>query len=96
MIKVITPKIKQFFFVFLPILIVFGVLTVYIWQIRKYRKKKREFERSEMHIFELDSRETIFKIEHTLRERLTILVNKNEDNDIVPGKNNQTEKIGKG
>ncbi len=81
MIKVITPKIRQFYYVFFPILIVFGVLVLYNWQIRKYKKKKSEFERSEMHIFELNSRETIFKVEHTLRERLSILSNKYEDNN---------------
>ena len=94
MIKVITPKIRQFFYVFFPILIVFGVLVVYIWQIRKYKKKKSEFERFEMHIFELTSRETIFKVEHTLRERLNIFSNKYEDNNFEFAKDKQTDKLG--
>ena len=93
MIKIITPKIRQFYYVFFPILIVFVVSVVYIWQIRKYKKKKSEFERSEMHIFELNSRETIFKVEHTLRERLSILSNKYEDNNFEFNKDKQTDKL---
>ncbi|NVM34096.1 MAG: hypothetical protein HWN81_00775 [Candidatus Lokiarchaeota archaeon] len=96
-IKVITPKIRQFYYVFLPILIVFAVLVVYNWQIRKYKKKKREFERSEMLIFELSSRETIFKVEHTLRERLSVLSNKYEnkyeDNSFEFNKDKQIDKL---
>ncbi len=94
MIKVITPKIRQFYYMFFPILIVFGVSIVYIWQIRKYNKKKSEFERSEMLIFELTSRETIFKVEHTLRERLSILSDRYKDNNIEFTKDRQTYKLG--
>ena len=49
------------------------VLIIYLWQIKKYKKKRREFQRSEIKIFELSSRETILKREHTLRDRLSIL-----------------------
>ena len=78
-IKIITPKFRQFYFIALPCLVVFIILIVYIWQIKKYKKKRREFQRSEMHIFELSSRETILKIERTLRDRLSILANKSKE-----------------
>ncbi len=77
-IKVITPKFVQFYYISIPFLISILVLIIYFWQIKKYRKKRRVFQRSEMHIFELSSRDTILDIEHTLRDRLSILVNKAE------------------
>ncbi|MFX1500054.1 MAG: COG1361 S-layer family protein [Promethearchaeota archaeon] len=91
-IKIITPKITQFFYLCFPILIVIATISLYIRQTRKYEKKKGEFERSERQIFELDSRETIFKVEHVLRESLTILRNKYEDKDFIVRKEIQTEK----
>ena len=78
-IKIIAPKFRQFYLIALPFLVTFIILIVYIWQIKKYKKKRREFQRSEMHIFELSSREAILKIEHTLRDRLSILGNKSKE-----------------
>jgi uncharacterized repeat protein (TIGR01451 family) len=75
-IKIITPKLNQFLYIGLPFLIVFLALIIYFWQIRKYRKKRRVFQRSEMHIFELSSRESVLKIENTLRDSLGNLVNR--------------------
>jgi archaellum component FlaG (FlaF/FlaG flagellin family) len=72
-VKIIIPINRQVLIVLLPILSVFAISVVYMWQNKKYKKKKREFRRSEMLIFNLSSRETILKVEHTLRERLSIL-----------------------
>jgi uncharacterized repeat protein (TIGR01451 family) len=88
-IKVITPKFRQSFYIALPFLVVSLILIGYFWQVKKYKKKKREFQRSEMHIFELTSRETILKIEHTLRDRLSVLKNKsNKKYDFDPDDQN--------
>ncbi|MFW9990389.1 MAG: hypothetical protein ACFFC3_17235, partial [Candidatus Odinarchaeota archaeon] len=95
-IKIITPKITQFFYMFFPFIMVTLIFIVYIWQTRKYQRKKSEFERSERFIFELDSRETVFKIDHDLRERLTLLRNKYENKDFAHNKEIQTEKSDKG
>ncbi len=73
-IKIITPKSRQFFYISLPILIGLAIMSIYFWQIKKYKKKRTSYERSEIHIFELSSRESILKIDHTLRERLNIIV----------------------
>ncbi len=73
-IKIITPKSRQILYIGLPILIGLIILSTYFWQIRKYKKKRTAYERSEMHIFELGSRESILKIDHTLRERLNIII----------------------
>lgn len=81
-IKIITPKIRQFFYIALPILTAIFILILYFWQIKKYKKKRIGFQRSEMSIFELSSRETILKIEHTLRERLHNLSNKSKEKTI--------------
>jgi len=75
LVKIITPKFRQLSYIALPILIVFLILMLYIWQIKKYKKRRIEFERSEILIFELSSRETILKKEYTLRERLHTLSN---------------------
>ncbi|MFX0138803.1 MAG: hypothetical protein ACFFDN_34500, partial [Candidatus Hodarchaeota archaeon] len=91
-IKIITPKSRQFYFIALPVLATLTILIVYIWQIKKYKKKKREFQRSEMHIFELSSRETILKIEHTLRDRLSILVNKSKEKNFKLDSNESIDK----
>ncbi|MFW9900154.1 MAG: hypothetical protein ACFFDY_02560 [Candidatus Thorarchaeota archaeon] len=82
LIKIITPKLRQFSYVALPMLIVFGITIIYMWQIRKYKKRKIEFQRSEMVIFKLSSRDTVLKIEHTLRERLHNLQEKLKQKNI--------------
>ena len=92
-IKVITPKTRQLYYIYLPILIVFVILTVYIWQTKKYKKKKSEFERSEMEIFQLSSRETIFKIDHTLRERLSIMSRKDNEHNFDINTNESADKF---
>lgn len=92
-IKIITPKTRQLYYICLPILIVFVISTVYIWQSKKYKKKKSEFERSEMEIFQLSSRETIFKIDHTLRERLSIISRKDIEYNFDINKDKSTDKF---
>ncbi|MFX1377993.1 MAG: hypothetical protein ACFFA4_02780 [Promethearchaeota archaeon] len=72
-VKIITPRVIQFFYLALPILLGLLILSIYLWQIKKYKKKRRAYERSEMHIFELSSRESIFKIDNTLRGKLNIM-----------------------
>ncbi len=72
-IKIITPIHRQLLYLYLPTIAVFLIFIVYIWQIKIYRRRRSEFDRSERSIFGLSSRETILKVEHTLRERLTIL-----------------------
>ncbi|MFX0153606.1 MAG: hypothetical protein ACFE9Q_03685 [Candidatus Hodarchaeota archaeon] len=81
-VKIIIPKIRQYSYIFLSFLIAFGVFIIYFWQIKRYKKKRIEFQRSEMQIFELSSRETILKIEHDLTERLAIMSNKSKEKSI--------------
>ena len=73
LIKIISPKIRQYSYIALPVLITLGFTFIYLWQIRKYKKRKIAFQRSEMAILGLDSRDTVLKVEHTLRERFHIL-----------------------
>ncbi|MFX1317370.1 MAG: BatD family protein, partial [Promethearchaeota archaeon] len=74
-IKIIIPPFKQLYYIFIPSIIVLAIFGVYIWQINKYKLKRQEFRRSEMELFKLSSRDSILKIEHTLRERFNILSN---------------------
>jgi uncharacterized repeat protein (TIGR01451 family) len=76
LIKIITPKISQFYYIGLPVFIGIGVSIIYIWQINRYKKKRKDYQRAEMNIFKLGSRDAILKIEHTLGERLNSLANK--------------------
>ncbi len=80
-VKINTPKINQLYRIFFPIGLVVVISGLYIWQIRKYKKKKNEFQRTEMHIFKLSSRDSVLKIEHTLRERLNQLKEESEGLD---------------
>ncbi len=92
-IKIITPKSRQFFYIALPILIGLVILSTYFWQIKKYKKKRKAYERSEMHIFELSSRESILKIDHTLREKLNIILKQSKDQIINSDRNEEINKI---
>ena len=73
LIKVNTPKLNQLLYILLPGLIVIILLVVYYQQSRRYKKRKEELKRTEKLIFDMDSRESILKVRHTLRERLRIL-----------------------
>ncbi|MFW9826101.1 MAG: hypothetical protein ACFFEY_00585 [Candidatus Thorarchaeota archaeon] len=78
LIKIITPKITQFYYIGLPVFIGIVVFIIYFWQTKKYKRKRKDYQRAEMNIFELGSREAILKIEHTLGERLNSLANKSK------------------
>ena len=77
-IKIITSQIKQLYYIIIPSIIVLAIFGIYIWQINKYKLKRHEFRRSEMELFELSSRDSILKIEHTLREGLNIINRQND------------------
>ncbi len=72
-IKIITSQLVQLLYIILPSFAVIFILGLYFWEINKYKRKKDEFERTEMHIFDMSSRESILRREHTLRERLRII-----------------------
>jgi len=80
-IKIITPVTRQSSYLYLPIMGVIVIYIIYTWQIKKYRRKRSEFERRELYIFGLSSRDTILRVEHTLKERLTILSQKHNGLD---------------
>jgi hypothetical protein len=73
LIKVNTPKSNQLLYILLPGLIVIIILVIYFHQSRRYKKRKEELKRTEKLIFDMDSRESILKTRHTLRERLRFL-----------------------
>ncbi len=73
-IKINTPQLTQIGYIFLPTLIVLIIMVAYIWQNNKYKKRKRELKRTEMHIFDMSSRDSILKFEPTLRDKLTNLL----------------------
>jgi len=72
-IKIITPQLTQFSYIFLPSLAVLFILTAYFWQNNKYKKRKMELKRTEKHIFSLSSKDSVLKLEFNLRERLSNL-----------------------
>ncbi|MFX1311656.1 MAG: hypothetical protein ACFFHD_03450 [Promethearchaeota archaeon] len=69
-IKIIKPQFNQLLYIIFPSFGVLFILGLYFWEINKYKIKKDEFERTEMHFFDMNSRESILKREHTLKERL--------------------------
>ncbi|MFX1596102.1 MAG: hypothetical protein ACFFBK_08540, partial [Promethearchaeota archaeon] len=81
--KIITPILKQYIYIALPFLISLFILIAYYWQIRNYKRKKSQYQRAEIKLFELSSRESILKKEQTLRERLNILSNKSKEKSVV-------------
>ncbi|MFX1574566.1 MAG: BatD family protein [Promethearchaeota archaeon] len=72
-IKIITPQLYQSLFVIIPSFLAILIIILYIWRINKYKLKKSEYERTEIHFFDKSSRESILTGEHTLRERLRII-----------------------
>ncbi|MFX0042374.1 MAG: BatD family protein [Candidatus Hodarchaeota archaeon] len=79
-IKIKKSQIEQLYYIMIPCIIVLTIFGIYIWQINKYKLKRHEFRRSERELFKLSSRDSILKIEHTLRERLNII---NRQNDSI-------------
>ncbi|MFX1462178.1 MAG: hypothetical protein ACFFBF_03925 [Promethearchaeota archaeon] len=98
--KVITPILRQYLYIALPFLISLVILIAYYWQIRNYKRKKSQYQRAEINLFELSSRESILKKEQTLRERLSILTNKYKEKSIIfetnKGFDNSDNSINKG
>lgn len=78
--KIIKPQIKQLYYVIIPSIFVLVIFGIYSWQIKKYKLKRQEFQRSETKLFKLSSRDSILKIEDTLRERLKIISKKDDPN----------------
>ena len=72
-VKIIIPTRIQLYFILIPSLVSLLILTYFLWRTRKYRTKKHEIQRSEMAIFKKGPRESILKIENTLKEQLTKL-----------------------
>ena len=72
-IKIITPQLTQFSYIFLPCLVVLLILPAYFWQNNKYKKRKMELKRTEKHIFSMSSRDSVLKFKFNLRDRLNIL-----------------------
>ncbi|MFW9969508.1 MAG: hypothetical protein ACFFDF_04855, partial [Candidatus Odinarchaeota archaeon] len=77
----------------LPLMIGLVILSIYFWQIKKYKKKKKVYERSERYIFELSSRESILKIDHTLRERLNTISKSSKDEVDISNEVQEVNKI---
>ena len=69
-VKIIIPRSRQLMYILIPIIIALGILGIYIWQMKKNKLKNYAFRRNELEIFELDSRDSILKQKHTLKERL--------------------------
>jgi len=93
LIKIIMPKYKQFFYLAFPILIVLVSLSIYLWQSKRYKKKRTVYERSEMHIFGLSSRESVLKVDHTLRERLNLNLKQSKAQTTTSNRNEDINKI---
>jgi uncharacterized repeat protein (TIGR01451 family) len=79
-IKINIPQNNQILYVIIPGVAVISILIIYFQQYKKYKQKKDELHRTEMHIFDISSRDSILKIEHTLRERLKILSKESTEN----------------
>ncbi|MFX0018219.1 MAG: hypothetical protein ACFFAK_03940 [Promethearchaeota archaeon] len=73
MVKIIIPTRIQLYFTFIPSLVSLLILIYFIWRTRKYRTRKYEIQRSEMVLFKKGPRESILKIENTLKEQLAKL-----------------------
>ncbi len=80
-VKIIIPTRIQVYFIFIPSLVSLLILTYFLWRTRKYRTKKHEIQRSEMVLFKKGPRESILKIENTLKEQLTKL---DQEKDKIP------------
>lgn len=69
-IKIIIPIARQMLFIMVPSILSLIVLGGYLSQLRKFKSKKYELQRNELYLFEISPRETILKIENTLRDTL--------------------------
>lgn len=76
-IKIVDLRIVQSLFLIVPCIIGLSVLGAYYWNKNKYNAEKYELQRSELLLFGLSSKDSLLRIEHTLKERLDIVL-KNE------------------
>ncbi len=83
-IKIIIPVMTQIMAVLIPTIIALIVLGAYYRQTSKYKADKYELQRLELGLFDLSSRDSILRVEHTLRDRIGILAQ--EDMDKRPQK----------
>ncbi|MHA1146744.1 MAG: HEAT repeat domain-containing protein [Promethearchaeota archaeon] len=72
-VKVITPIWIQVLSIIIPTIIAALIVAIFYWQTHKYKASKYELQRSEMMVYDLSSRDSILRIENTLRERLTLI-----------------------
>ncbi|MHA2122001.1 MAG: hypothetical protein ACW990_12430 [Promethearchaeota archaeon] len=81
-VKINTPFSRQILYLIVTGFIGVVILLVYLNQIKKYKVRKKELNRREMHFLNMDSKDSILKSDHTLRERLSFLINpERETND---------------
>ena len=76
-IKINTPHLTQLLYILIPCIIALGAILIYLWQSNKYKVKKHEMKRHEMSVYKYGAKDSILKIEHTLRERLNVLSREN-------------------
>lgn len=80
-VKIVNPRIFQLFYIIIPSVISLATLIYYYRRTSIYMEEKFEMKRAEESLFQMSSRDSILKIEHTLRERLNIL-NENENRSL--------------
>jgi hypothetical protein len=70
-VKAIIPKTIQNLNILIPNSIVGGVVLIYLWYMKKYKKQMLESERKEIKVLSLTSRDSILTSELSLREYLS-------------------------
>ncbi len=81
-VKIITPIIRQISYILLPSMLALAIIIIFLRQIKKYRIRKYEMRRHEILLFKSSSRDSIIKVESTLRDRLNILSKKNNHSEL--------------
>ena len=79
-IKVISPSKFQYSAILLPCILALIVLGIFYRQMRLYNTRKLELQRNEMSMINLTSRDSILKLENTLKERLENISKKTNEN----------------
>ncbi len=90
-IMVIAPPLLQYFFVLIPAILSTIFLLLYYRKQLGYQRVKLEMERYESSLLKLSSRDSIFKIEHTLRKRLEIFRDGMQKSNDIEGRFNLNE-----
>ncbi len=80
-IKIITPQLTQFLYVFIPSLAVLFILAGFFCQNNKHKTRSGELRRIERHLFKMSSRDSVLKFKSTLRERLKIITKESKVNE---------------